>query len=126
MSARNVICNLVMLLFFPAVVPCLSEMTAVMSCWKVNSFDDVPCRSEIQDFVACAEKAVSHNKELDLYKAHTPRAHCAIYRSAFVAAWLYQDLIDPISPWALGDISQNTTDSLCTRSRLGRYRYLTF
>ena len=48
-----------MLLFLPAVVPCLSEMTAVMSCWKVNSFDDVPCRKEIQDFVACAEKAVS-------------------------------------------------------------------
>ena len=44
---------------FSAVVPCLSEMTAVMSCWKVNSFDDVPCRKEIQDFVACAEKAVS-------------------------------------------------------------------
>ena len=38
-------------------------------------------------------------RELDLYRAHTPRAHCAMYRSAFVAAWLYQELIDPISPW---------------------------
>ena len=43
-----------------AAASCLSEMTAVMSCWKVNSFDDVPCRKEIQDFVACAEKVVSH------------------------------------------------------------------
>ena len=37
--------------------------------------------------------------QLELYRAHTPRAHYAIYRSAFVAAWLYEELIDPISPW---------------------------
>ena len=39
-----------------------------------------------------------HILKLELYRAHTPRAHCAIYRSAFVAAWLYQRLIDPESP----------------------------
>ena len=38
------------------------------------------------------------HEKLELYRAHTPRAHCAIYRSAFVVAWLYQGLIDPISP----------------------------
>ena len=39
------------------------------------------------------------------------------------AAWLYQALIaiEPISPWTPGDISQQTTDSLCTRFRLGRH-----
>ena len=37
--------------------------------------------------------------KLELYRAHTPRAHCAIYGSTFVAAWLYQGLIDPTSPW---------------------------
>ena len=71
------VCSLMMPLHFPAVVPCLSEMTAVMSCWKVNSFDDVPCRKEIQDFVACAEKAVSHNiqlrNKLTPYQAGVPK-----------------------------------------------------
>ena len=71
------VCSLMMPLHFPAVVPCLSEMTAVMSCWKVNSFDDVPCRKEIQDFVACAEKAVSHNiqlrNKLTPYQAGMPK-----------------------------------------------------
>ncbi len=38
---------------------CMSEMTAVMSCWKVNSFDDVSCTGEIKRFIACVEKAVS-------------------------------------------------------------------
>ena len=50
--------------------------------------------------------------KLELYRAHTLRACCAIYRSAFVVAWLYQGLIDPISPWLYGDISQNITESL--------------
>ena len=55
---------------------------------------------------------------LELYRAHTPRAHCAIYRSAFVVAWLYQGLIDPISPWLYNigllmiAISQNIIESL--------------
>ena len=43
------------------------------------------------------EHDINTNSKLELYRAHTPRAHCAIYRSAFVAAWLYQELIDPIS-----------------------------
>ncbi len=38
---------------------CMSEMTAVMSCWKVNTFDDVLCTSEIKRFLECVEKAVS-------------------------------------------------------------------
>lgn len=37
--------------------PCLAEMTAVMACWKVNSFEDVPCKKEIEDFVQCMEAA---------------------------------------------------------------------
>ncbi|XP_064388758.1 small ribosomal subunit protein mS37-like [Halichondria panicea] len=36
---------------------CMSEMTAVMSCWKVNTFDDVSCTSEIKRFLECVEKA---------------------------------------------------------------------
>ena len=48
--------------------------------------------------------------QLELYRAHTPHAHCAIHRSAFVAAWFmqrYQGLIDLVSHWLY--ISQNTT-----------------
>ena len=29
---------------------------------------------------------INDNHELELYRAHTPHAHCAIYKSAFVAA----------------------------------------
>ena len=39
--------------------------------------------------------------KLELYRTHTPCAHCAIYRFAFVAGWLYQRFIiwDPENPW---------------------------
>ena len=32
----------------------------MMACWKINVFDDVPCKKEIQAFVQCAEKVVSY------------------------------------------------------------------
>ena len=41
----------------PKSTPCVHEMTAVMRCWKSNSFDDIPCGKEIQAFVSCVEKS---------------------------------------------------------------------
>lgn len=37
--------------------PCTHEMTAVMGCWKANSFDDIPCGKEIEAFMFCVERA---------------------------------------------------------------------
>ena len=37
----------------------MGEMTAVMTCWKANSFDDVPCKKEVEEFVKCSERMVS-------------------------------------------------------------------
>ena len=39
--------------------PCLGEMTAVMACWKLHSFDDSPCKKEIQAFNICTQEVVS-------------------------------------------------------------------
>ena len=39
--------------------PCLAEMTSVMTCWKANSFNDVPCKKEVEEFVKCSERVVS-------------------------------------------------------------------
>ena len=52
------------------------------------------------DTITCLPRMPNNNSciKLELYRAHTPRAHCAIYRSAFVVVWLHQGLIDPISP----------------------------
>ncbi len=36
--------------------PCVHEMTSIMTCWKANTFDDVPCRKEIAAFVSCVER----------------------------------------------------------------------
>ena len=52
----------------PTAAPCLSEMTAVMSCWKINAFDDVPCRKEIRAFVQCAENFVSVSVSYECFK----------------------------------------------------------
>ena len=47
----------------PGHTPCLQEMTAVMSCWKANTYDDLPCRKEIQQFVLCAERVRQESGE---------------------------------------------------------------
>ena len=39
--------------------PCMAEMTAVMTCWKAYSFDDIPCKKEVEEFVKCSERVVS-------------------------------------------------------------------
>eukprot|EP00731_Ephydatia_muelleri_P025565 Em0017g648a len=36
--------------------PCLAEMTTVMTCWKANSFNDIPCKKEVEEFVKCSER----------------------------------------------------------------------
>ncbi|CAI8048502.1 hypothetical protein GBAR_LOCUS26748 [Geodia barretti] len=36
--------------------PCLGEMTAVMACWKLHSFNDVQCRKEIEAFNTCSRE----------------------------------------------------------------------
>ena len=47
----------------PRSTPCVQEMTAVMSCWKANTFDDIPCRKEIEAFVSCVERAKKEGKK---------------------------------------------------------------
>ena len=49
----------VLLSLHSVAAPCLVEMTAVMTCWKSNAFDDISCRKEIEEFIKCAEAAVS-------------------------------------------------------------------
>ena len=39
--------------------PCLGEMTAVMACWRLHSFNDVQCRKEIEAFNTCSQEVVS-------------------------------------------------------------------
>ena len=56
-------------------------------------------------------------RELELSRAHTPHAHCAIYRCT-LCVWLVAGVSS--------DVSQNITDSLCTRSRLGRHELLLY
>jgi hypothetical protein len=37
---------------------CGSEMSAMMSCWRMNRFEDIPCSKEIQMFLECSRKVV--------------------------------------------------------------------
>ncbi|XP_012863557.1 coiled-coil-helix-coiled-coil-helix domain-containing protein 1-like [Echinops telfairi] len=41
---------------------CITEMSMMMACWKLNEFHDEPCRKEIQDFFDCASRAEAAGK----------------------------------------------------------------
>lgn len=41
---------------------CTHEMTAVMGCWKQNSFNDNLCSKEIEAFMLCVEKSRNTSK----------------------------------------------------------------
>lgn len=41
---------------------CVSEMNAVMSCWKMNDFNGKPCSQEIKAFLECASRADATRK----------------------------------------------------------------
>ncbi|XP_075389724.1 small ribosomal subunit protein mS37 [Tenrec ecaudatus] len=41
---------------------CITEMSMMMACWKLNEFHDQPCRKEIQDFFDCASRAEAARK----------------------------------------------------------------
>ena len=42
---------------------CITEMGDMMECWRNNSFEDPPCKKEIDMFLHCSYKVVSvhHN-----------------------------------------------------------------
>ena len=46
----------------PKTTPCVHEMTAVMGCWKTNTFDDMPCSKEIDAFISCVQRSKSETK----------------------------------------------------------------
>ncbi|XP_066549363.1 small ribosomal subunit protein mS37 [Amia ocellicauda] len=41
---------------------CITEMMAVMACWKQNDFKDTPCSKEVQTFYRCTAKAQAELK----------------------------------------------------------------
>lgn len=38
----------------------MAEMSAMMSCWRDNSFDDPPCHKEIDAFINCSAQVVCY------------------------------------------------------------------
>lgn len=36
--------------------PCSQEMTALMSCWKQNDFNDLSCVQEVTQFLECSQQ----------------------------------------------------------------------
>ncbi|XP_045147632.1 coiled-coil-helix-coiled-coil-helix domain-containing protein 1 [Echinops telfairi] len=46
----------------PPEATCVTEMSMMMACWKLNEFHDDPCRKEIQDFFDCASRAEAARK----------------------------------------------------------------
>ncbi len=46
------------LVTFGLAATCLAEMSAMMNCWRENTFEDVPCSKEIQMFLECSARVV--------------------------------------------------------------------
>ncbi|KAM5236568.1 small ribosomal subunit protein mS37 [Ctenodactylus gundi] len=41
---------------------CITEMSVMMACWKLNEFRDEACGKEIKDFFDCAARAQAARK----------------------------------------------------------------
>ena len=68
--------------------PCLGEMTAVMACWKLHSFNDVQCRKEIEAFNTCSREVVSLHCFLTL--PPLARLHSSQKLAIFLASCKYK------------------------------------
>ncbi|XP_056291542.1 coiled-coil-helix-coiled-coil-helix domain-containing protein 1 [Pseudoliparis swirei] len=41
---------------------CITEMSVLMACWKINNFNDGLCSTETSSFYSCVEKAQAARK----------------------------------------------------------------
>ena len=45
--------------FYLLVIPCLTAMTNMVSCWQKNDYDDKACKQQITTFLQCVRNSVS-------------------------------------------------------------------